>query len=137
MLNVSIDFESSHLFFPRIVLVCIVFIGAIIVFQEKERIVESLKGFAIGKLINGGNYKSYIFIVLMSAYILGMQAVSEIFPNTGYAFLILTIPLMFIIPLLIESDITKKKLIYMVINAVLSPIIVWVVLGQLFNITLP
>lgn len=137
MLNVSIDFDSSHMFFPKIVITCMIFIGMIIVYRERRLIVDSLRKFSANEIINNRNYKAYLFIALISAYILGMEALGEIFPNTGYAFLILTIPLMFIIPLLIENEFTKRKIIYMAINAVVSPIIAWVVLGQLFNITLP
>ncbi len=137
MLNVSIDFAESHWFFPKIVITCIVVLLAIILVKERKTIAKSVAGFSLKSIINSENYKAYLFLALISVYILVMDALSDVFPNTGYAFLICTIPLMFAIPLLIEKEINKRKIIFMTINAIASPVIAWVVLGQLFAITLP
>lgn len=137
MLNVSIDFAESHWFFPKIVITCIVLLLAVILVKERKTIVRSVAGFSMKSILNHENYKAYIFLALISVYILGMDALSEMLPNTGYAFLISTIPLMFVIPLLIEKEINKRKLFFITINAIVSPVVAWVVLGQLFAITLP
>ncbi len=137
MLNVSIDFAQSHWFFPKIVITCILVLLAVILVKERKTIVKSVAGFSVKSILNHENYKAYLFLALISVYILGMEALGEVFPNTGYAFLISTIPFLFLIPLLIEKELTKRKIIYMAINAIVSPIIAWVVLGQLFGITLP
>lgn len=137
MLNVSIDFAESHWFFPKIVIACILLVLAVILVKERKTVAQSIAGFSVKSLINHENYKAYIFVALISVYILLMEALGEVFPNTGYAFLIATIPLLFIIPLLIEKDLTKRKITIMAINAVVSPIVAWVVLGQMFGITLP
>lgn len=137
MLNVSIDFAESHWFFPKIVITCLFVVLAVILVKERKTIAQSVSGFSFKSIINHENYKAYIFIGLVSIYILVMEALGEVFPNTGYAFLISTIPFLFVIPLLIEKDITKRKIIIMAINAIVSPIIAWVVLGQMFGITLP
>ncbi len=137
MLNVSIDFAESHWFFPKIVITCIVIVLAVILVKERKTIAQSIAGFSFKSLINHENYKAYIFVALISVYILLMEALGEVFPNTGYAFLIATVPLLFVIPLLIEKELTKRKITIMAINAVISPIVAWVVLGQMFGITLP
>lgn len=137
MLNVSIDFAESHWFFPKIVITCIVILLAVILVKERKTIAKSVAGFSMKSILNHENYKAYLFLALLSVYILAMEALGELFPNTGYAFLICTIPLMFVIPLLIEKEISKRKLMFIAVNSVLSPIIAWVVLGQLFAITLP
>ncbi len=137
MLNVSINFEQSHWFFPKIIISCMLIMGVIILIKERKTIICSIKGFSFNSLLNKDNYRSYVFLIIMAVYILAMEALGDVFPNTGYAFLISTIPLMFVIPLLIEKEINKKKIIYITINSVVSPIVAWAVLGQLFNITLP
>ncbi|CAM3007282.1 tripartite tricarboxylate transporter TctB family protein [Vibrio diazotrophicus] len=137
MLNVSIDFAESHWFFPKIVITCILVLFAIILVKERKTIAKSVAGFSMKSILNHENYKAYLFLALISVYILVMEALGEVFPNTGYAFLITTIPFLFCIPLLIEKEINKRKIIYITINSVVSPIIAWTVLGQIFGITLP
>lgn len=137
MLNVSIDFAESHWFFPKIVITCILVLFAIILVKERKTIAKSVAGFSMKSILNHENYKAYLFLALISVYILVMEALGEVFPNTGYAFLITTIPFLFCIPLLIEKEINKRKIIYITINSVVSPIIAWAVLGQIFGITLP
>lgn len=137
MLNVSIDFAESHWFFPKIVITCILVLFAIILVKERKTIAKSVAGFSMKSVLNHENYKAYLFLALISVYILAMEALGEVFPNTGYAFLITTIPFLFCIPLLIEKEIDKRKIIYITINSVVSPVIAWAVLGQIFGITLP
>ncbi|MFV0450474.1 MAG: tripartite tricarboxylate transporter TctB family protein [Vibrio sp.] len=137
MLNVSIDFAESHWFFPKIVITCILVLLAVILVKERKTIAKSVAGFSMKSILNHENYKAYLFLALISVYILVMEALSEVFPNTGYAFLIATVPFLFCIPLLIEKEINKRKIIYITINSVVSPIIAWAVLGQIFGITLP
>ncbi len=137
MLDVSINFDQSHWFFPKIIITCLVFLLVIILVKERKAIMSSLQGFSLQKVINKDNYKAYLFIALISIYIVGMEALSEVFPNTGYAFLIATIPFLFVIPFLIEKEITQKKLLFITINSILSPVLAWFLLGQVFAITLP
>lgn len=137
MLDVSINFDQSHWFFPKIIITCLVFLLVIILVKERKTIIKSIQGFSFKTLLNKDNYKAYLFLALIGVYILSMEALSELFPNTGYAFLIATIPFLFVIPFLIEKEITKRKVIFISINSILSPVIAWLVLGQLFSITLP
>lgn len=137
MLDVSIDFAESHWFFPKIIITCLMFLLAIILVKERKTIVHSVRGLTLHKILNAENFKAYLFLALISIYILMMEALSDIFPNTGYAFMIATIPFLFAIPFLLEKDINKKKIIAITINSILSPVIAWAVLGQMFGITLP
>ena len=137
MLDVSINFDQSHWFFPKIIITCLVFLLVIILVKERKTIIKSIQGFSFKTVLNKDNYKAYLFLALISVYILGMEALSELFPNTGYAFLIATIPFLFVIPFLIEKEITKRKVIFISINSILSPVMAWFILGQVFSITLP
>lgn len=137
MLDVNIDFAQSHWFFPKIIITCLICLLVIILVKERKVIAASVKAFSWQKVINNNNYKAYFFLALISGYILIMQQLGEVFPNTGYAFLIATVPFLFIIPFLMEKEITQRKVIYITINSILSPVIAWVVLGQMFGITLP
>lgn len=137
MLDVSINFEQSHWFFPKIIITCLMSLLVIILVKERQTIIKSIQGFSFKSVLNQYNYKAYLFLIIISVYIVGMEMLSEVFPNTGYAFLISTIPFLFVIPFFIEKEITKRKIIFIGLNSILSPVIAWFLLGQLFSITLP
>lgn len=137
MFNLKIDFSQSHWFFPKIIILCMVLMLFVIVIKERNAIISSIKGFSIDKVVNKKNAKSYYFVALVCVYILAMEYLGDVFPNTGYAFLISTIPFLFIIALLVEKSVTRKKLIIISINSIFSPVMAWLILGQMFAITLP
>lgn len=137
MLDVSVNFAESHWLFPKIIITCLICLFVIILVKERNAIIHHVQGFSFKAILNHENYKAYLFLVLISIYILLMESLSEVFPNTGYAFLITTVPFLFLIPFLLDKEINKRKLIYITINSILSPVIAWVVLGQMFGITLP
>jgi len=137
MLDVSINFDQSHWFFPRIIIFSLIILLIIIFYRERKIIANNLKGFSIGNIINRDNSKCYLFVAIIIFYIFTMEKLGELFPNSGYGFLISTIPLLFITSFILESDITKKKIVFISINSILSPLLAWFVLGKMFGITLP
>ena len=137
MLDVSINFDQSHWFFPKIIIVFLSALLLIIFYKQKAEIINHIRVFSFKKVYNQNNFKAYLFVILMCFYILGMEMLGETFPNTGYGFLFASIPALLIISLLIENKITAKKLMIISVNSIVSPIVAWFVLGQIFGITLP
>lgn len=137
MFDVAIDFDQSHWFFPKIIIVSLIIVGCVVVFLNRAKISESVKSFSFNKVINKDNSLSYVFLIMIAIYILVMDYLSDVFPNTGYAFLIATVPMMFLTSLFFVEEISKKKLLIIAANSTISPIVAWVLLGQVFAISLP
>lgn len=138
--TVSIVFEQSHLFFPRIIqwllliqlLLIAVFVGRPFL-REVSAGTKSLP-------FTAGHFDRLRFfgtIVLTILYFVSMQYVGEFFPNTGLGFLIMSIPYMFLLSLLYLHHRDRRHLVVITINAVVAPVIAWYVLARLFAITLP
>lgn len=76
-------------------------------------------------------------LVLTVAYFLLMDYVGAFFPNMGFGFLFVSIPFIFCLSMLYVHDLDRKKLIAIVLNAIIAPSVAWLLLAKLFNITLP
>lgn len=140
LFKVTIEFDQSHLFFPRIIhwVLLIQFI-LIAVFVARPYLREVNAGKKQLPFTNG-HFDSFRFvgtIVLTVLYFLSMDYVGEFFPNTGLGFLIMSIPYMFLLSLLYVHHRDRRHLVMITINSVSAPIIAWYVLAHLFSITLP
>lgn len=140
LFSVSIDFETSHLFFPTIIhwilgiLFAIVFITKVSPFLVAvKRGERSLPIF--GEPMDG--FRFFGTLALIVAYFYLMAVVGNLFPYTGYGFLFVSIVFVLLMSLLYMHSWTKKSVIIVVINALVAPTIVWFVLAKLFTITLP
>ncbi len=139
-LAVSIDFETSHLFFPSIIhwLLAILF-----VFILMLRVVPFLAAVRrgektlpiIGESMDG--FRFFGTLVLIAAYFYLMSAVGDLFPYTGYGFLFVSMAFLFLMSLMYMHTRTRRKVITAAINAVVAPTLAWVILAKLFYITLP
>lgn len=140
LLSVSIDFETSHLFFPRIVhwlLVCLFLL--ILAFRVMPFLAAVKRGDRalpiVGESMDG--FRFFGTLALIVAYFYLMAVVGDLFPYTGYGFLFVSIAFVFLMSLLYMHDRTRKNLAIGAINAVIAPSLAWFVLAKLFNITLP
>lgn len=140
LLEVKIDFDQSHIFFPTIVAWTLVFLLILIlIFNGIPYLRAYLKGERsvnlsfdhIDKLRLPGT------LVLTVIYFLLMDYVGSFFPNMGYGFLFVSIPFIFLISVLYVYDINRKKLVTIALNAIIAPSIAWLLLAKIFNITLP
>lgn len=145
LLSISIDFGTSHLFFPRIVIAFIVFmlifkgIIQLIKHLKQHDLAESLKKFHFfepdtdkAKLVGA--------LVLIPLYFFAMDKIGGLFPNMGLGFLIASIPFMMVTSFLFvhnETSRHKKAAITIITTSVLVPLIVWLVFAKLLFITLP
>ncbi|MCM2972216.1 tripartite tricarboxylate transporter TctB family protein [Larsenimonas suaedae] len=139
-LSVSIDFQTSHLFFPHIInwtiglLFVLVLVFRVVPFLKKVKRGESALPF-IGESMDGFRFVGTL--VLLVAYFYLMSVVGDYFPYTGYGFLFTSIGFLFLMSLLYMHTRTKRKIIVAGINALLAPALAWVVFAKLFYITLP
>ncbi len=138
--QVTIDFATSHMFFPMLVIYFLLFLLALIfLIYGIPKIKKIMSGeqkieFDTKKM---DKLRFFGTIVLTVVYFMMMNYVGQFFPNTGLGFLFVSIPFIFLLSLLYSHEMTKHKFILMVLNAVLAPGIAWYVLAQLFNISLP
>ncbi len=140
LFKVSVDFNQSHLFFPKIVTIVLLLLLMVIFLVKGIPYLRDLRrgkrtfSFSvkqIDKLRFGGT------IVLTIAYFLSMEYVGEFFPNMGLGFLFTSIPFIFVLSLLYVHGLDRRKFLALTLNALIAPTVAWFVLAQMMNISLP
>jgi hypothetical protein len=63
--------------------------------------------------------------------------VGALFPNRGFGFLFASMGFMLAASFLFMGERTRIKVIAGLVNSLLTPILAWLIFGQIFNITLP
>ena len=139
-LRVTIDFDQSHLFFPRIVgwvLVVLLCLALVARRRELVRAAAGLRG-SLGAAIESLDLKTFGGTIgLLIAYIVVMDRLSDVWPNTGLSFLVCSMVFMASLSLLYLHDRTRRKVAFAIVCAVLAPFVVWYALAKLFFLTLP
>lgn len=140
LFDVTIDFDQSHLFFPRIVTWVLVILLALILLSRYRRVIPALKH--TGRVLAGreGEFDHRRFfgtLVLTTGYFYLMSVLSDVFPNTGYSFLIMSVVFILLLSLLYVDHLTRRLFVIILLNALIAPTLAWYVLAQLFRITLP
>lgn len=140
LFTVTIVFDQSHLFFPRIIhwvlLIQLLLIAFFVGRPYLRAVSAGTKSLPFAK----GDFDRFRFfgtIILTILYFLSMNYVGKFFPNAGLGFLIMSIPYMFLLSLLYLHHRDHRNLIKVIINSIAAPIIAWYVLARLFSITLP
>jgi hypothetical protein len=140
LLSISIDFETSHLFFPMIIhwVLALLFL-AVLVTKTIPFLAAVKRGERtlpiIGESMDG--FRFFGTIVLMVAYFYLMAFVGNMFPYTGYGFLFVSMIFVLLMALMYMHEWTKKAVTTAVITAIVAPSLAWFVLAKLFKITLP
>lgn len=140
LFEVSIAFENSHLFFPRIVSWVLLGLLAIILLSKAKRVAPALGRARRAIMYEEGGFDRKRFfgtILLIVAYFYLMAVVGNLFPNTGYGFLFVSMPFIFLLSLLYVERKTARNMLVIAVNAIIAPALAWYVLSQLFRITLP
>ncbi|WP_251976304.1 tripartite tricarboxylate transporter TctB family protein [Salinicola avicenniae] len=140
LLDVSIDFDQSHLFFPRIVTWVLVILLGLILVTRYRRVMPGIQ--RAGRVLAGreGHFDHKRFfgtLILTTLYFYLMGVLSDVFPNTGYSFLIMSVVFVLSLSLLYLDRFTPRLLTIVILNALIAPTLAWYVLSQLFRITLP
>lgn len=140
LFSVSIDFGTSHLFFPTIIHWILGGLFALILLTKVAPFMAAVKRGERSLPIIGesrDNLRLFGTFALIVAYFYLMAVVGDLFPYTGYGFLFVSMAFVLLMSLLYLHKWTKKALIIVVINAVVAPTLAWFVLAKLFTITLP
>lgn len=139
-LDVTIDFEQSHLFFPRIITWTLLIMLGLILLRERKALWPNLKRAGQAVLTRKGEFDRIRFfgtLILTTGYFYSMYVVGNMFPNTGYGFLLMSMPFIFLLSLLYVDDKSRRNVMIIFSNAVIAPGLAWYVFAQVFNITLP
>ena len=138
--QVSVDFATSHMFFPKLVIYFLLFLLALIFIiygiPKLKKIGSGDETFSFSTE-HIDKFRLFGTLILTVAYFMLMDYVGQFWPNTGLGFLFVSIPFIFLLSLLYSHELTKHKLILIILNAAIAPSIAWYVLAQLFNISLP
>lgn len=140
LLSVSVDFETSHLFFPAIIHWLLAGLFALVLVLKVAPFLAAVKRGERTLPIFGESMDVMRFfgtLALIVAYFYLMAVVGDLFPYTGYGFLFVSMGFVLLMSLLYLHVWSRKKLIIVVVNAVVAPSLAWFVLAKLFTITLP
>lgn len=134
--KVTIDFETSHLLFPTIIACILAVLGLAILIRDRKRIATSRNHWSVifSKMDKKRFFGTLILTVL---YFSLMVPIGDIWPNTGYGFLICSIPFMFLAGLLFLHDFTLRTILPVLITAFVAPTVVWWLFTDLFFLSLP
>ncbi|PPC78232.1 tripartite tricarboxylate transporter [Pokkaliibacter plantistimulans] len=138
-LDVSIDFQTSHLLFPRIILILLAVTLLMIVVSNYRTLGARLRnaGINTAALASADWFRLGATFVLLISYFISMNAVGDQYPNQGFGFLFCSIPFMLLLSLVYMHQRTPKAVIGVLINAIVTPLAVWYLLGDVFGVSLP
>lgn len=139
-LRVTIDFDQSHLFFPRIMTWVLVGLVLLAVGARHREFARNWGGMCrnCASAAKGFDVKRFgATIALLVVYAVAMDRLSDVWPNTGLSFLVCSMAFTAAMSLLYVHDPDRKKLVAIGLAAVLAPLVVWYALAKLFFLTLP
>ena len=134
--RVSIDFETSHLIFPTLIGIVLVLLGAAILVQNRRRIVGAA-GYWSATVAGMDKVRFLGTVALTVIYFSLMVPVGDIWPNTGLGFLLCSIPYVLLTGLLFMHDRRPRRLVPVLVMALVAPTLVWWLFTDLFFLTLP
>ncbi|NLQ17351.1 tripartite tricarboxylate transporter [Marinomonas sp. M1K-6] len=136
--SVSIDFDLSHQFFPRIIITLLVVLGGVIVLANFRSVMQAIRSGRYQFFVrNADFFRLLVTLVLIPAYFWSMDAIGGVLPNMGLGFLLASIPFVFLMSILYCHERTRRNVTIIVINAVVAPTFVWGVLYHLFLVSMP
>lgn len=134
--KVTIDFETSHLLFPTIIACVLAMLGMAILVRDRKRIAASGSHWsAIFSKMDKFRFFGTLFLTVL--YFSLMVPIGDFWPNTGYGFLICSIPFMFLTGILFLHDFSKRTILPIIITALIAPTVVWWLFTELFFLSLP
>jgi len=134
--TVAIDFETSHLIFPRLIAIVLAVLGLTIVITRRREIAAAG---AHWRKVFGDMDRLRFFgtLALTVIYFSLMVPIGDIWPNTGMGFLICSIPYVLLTGVLFMHDRANRDLAVMGAVAVVAPTLVWWLFVDVFFLTLP
>ncbi|MBV17194.1 MULTISPECIES: tripartite tricarboxylate transporter TctB family protein [Thalassospira] len=134
--HVTIDFDTSHMIFPTIIAIILgILFTAILITRGRTMLATITNGPWWPAGID--HMRFFGTLVLTVIYFTAMPSVGDFFPNTGLGFYLCSIPYLFALSTLFLHERTRRTLLIAGANALIAPTIVWYILSELFNISLP
>jgi hypothetical protein len=139
LFSVTIDFDQSHWYFPRIVIASLIIMLVWIALANLAKIKAVLSGEIKLRFFepDADFYRLIVTLILIPVYFVAMDQIGQLIPNMGMGFLLSSIPFMFIMSFVYLHDRSKRHMIMITANALIMPVFVWFLLGEMFNISLP
>lgn len=133
---VSIDFDTSHLIFPRIIAVVLGLLGLAILIRDRRRIAGA--GAYWRKTFAEMDRLRFIgALTLTLLYFSLMLPVGDFWPNTGMGFLLCSVPYVLLTGLLFMHERPLRAVLPLAIVALVAPTFVWWLFTYPFFMTLP
>ncbi|MEF2072911.1 tripartite tricarboxylate transporter TctB family protein [Consotaella aegiceratis] len=136
LFHVTVDFDTSHLIFPTIIGTILAILLVVVLVTRARTIAQTLPSIP-RRAMAIDHVRFFGTLGITIVYFLAMPEVGDLFPNTGLGFYICSIPYIFLLGVLYRHDWSPRSLIGPTVNAVLAPTVVWYLLSELFNISLP
>ncbi|MAC78170.1 MAG: tripartite tricarboxylate transporter [Rhodobacteraceae bacterium] len=134
--QVTIDFDTSHLLFPRLIGFILAGLGIAILVTRRHRIATA-GAYWRGILGDMDKLRFFGALILTILYFSLMVPVGDFWPNTGLGFLICSIPYVFATGVLFMHQRPWRDLGIMAVIAVIGPTLVWWLFTEIFFLTLP
>ncbi|MEM5467301.1 tripartite tricarboxylate transporter TctB family protein [Celeribacter marinus] len=134
--KVVIDFEQSHLLFPRLVATVLGLLLLTILLRDRKRILNAGQTWRI-TLNRMDKPRFFGAIALTLMYFSSMVPVGNVWPNTGMGFLLCSVPFVFCVGALFMHDRPKRALGVLALIAIVGPTCVWWLFTYPFYLTLP
>ncbi|RYH02542.1 hypothetical protein EU805_07915 [Salipiger sp. IMCC34102] len=134
--RVTIDFDTSHLIFPTIIGIVLALLGLAILIRDRRAIAASPQMWATTfRDMDKPRFLGALGLTIV--YFLAMVPVGNIWPNSGYGFLICSVPYMIALGLLFMHRRSSLAVGSMLAVAILAPPLVWWLFSEIFFLTLP
>jgi hypothetical protein len=136
--SVTIDFDTSHQFFPRIIITLLLVLGSLIFLANIRPVWRAIRSGRYQFFVrNADFFRLLVTLVLIPVYFWSMDAIGEVLPNMGLGFLLASIPFVFLMSMLYCHERTRRNITIITANAVIAPTVVWGVLYHLFLVSMP
>lgn len=140
LFRVKVDFSQSHLLFPTIIeWVLAALLVAIVIVHGRELLAQWKQAPLLARVKDWNFDRRRLpgTLVLTPLYFALMEPVGRLYPNTGIGFLLTSIVYGFALSWLFVRDNSRRKMVLMTLNALITPTVVWFVFSYIFRITLP
>lgn len=136
--SVSIDFDQSHLFFPRIIITLVAILAVVILVTNFRPVMRAIRSGRYQFFVkNADFFRLLATLALIPAYFWLMDFIGMVLPNMGLGFLLSSIPFVFLMSMLYCHEKTRRNVIIISANALIAPTFVWVVLYHFFLVSMP
>ena len=134
--KVEIDFATSHLIFPTLIGSVLLILGVAILVTRRR---EILGAGAMWRdtFVRMDRTRFFGALLLTVLYFVLMVPVGDIWPNTGMGFLLCSIPFVTLLGVLFMHDRSPRRVVPLLIVAVVAPLLTWWLLSEIFFLTLP